>query len=392
MKKLASAIIAITIALSVIGQGVVFAVTPTVPYTYKNVEEEISAIPDSALNFANNTRSGVTATGMTKSEVYDSEKDKNVMKLTFNDKVESSGKSIDVLATLGGLSALLKDNSANTISFDYKVTGASTGNIGIFFVGKDATDFSDNGTKYPAIGIRNAGGIAAFARPNANRAAWYSYVGDSWVSCDSDNTNWNRLTVVIDENGTKITDVYVNGQVATFQNPNGWGLITDGTTAKGEIDKILFNTEGEVSAVKDLAILLDNIKVYPGKIDFTGDNAFEGIWTFDNGLKMTNFGLSDSKGSMIYEVQSDVSVKTKLVNLSENPMKVLVFVSGYNDGMMESVDFKMCNIDLDGEIVIDNENNTLSLDSEKEYDRIQLRILDGENGYPLIEARELVKE
>lgn len=392
MKKIASAIIAMTIALSVIGQGVALAATPTVPYTYKNVEEEIEVIPDSALTFTNNSRSGVTATGMTKSEVYDSDKDKNVMKLTFNDKVDSSGKSIDVLASLDGLSALLKDNSANTISFDYKVTGTSTGNVGMFFVGKSATDLSDNGTKYPAIGIRNAGGIAAFARPAANRAAWYSYVGDSWVSHESDNTQWNRLNIVVDNNGMTITAVYINGQAATFQNPNGWGLITDGTTAKGEIDKILFNTEGAVTAENSLAILLDNIKVYPGKIDFTGDNAFEGIWNFENGLKMTNFGLSNSEGSMIYNVQSDVCVKTKLSNLSENPMKVLVFVSGYKDGMMESVDLKMCNIDAGGEVIIDNVSNTISLDSEKEYDRIQIRILDGENGYPLIEARELKKE
>jgi hypothetical protein len=46
-------------------------------------------------------------------------------------------------------------------------------------------------------------------------------------------------------------------------------------------------------------------------------------------------------------------------------------------------------LDAGGEFVIDNENNALFLDSEKEYDRIQLRILDGESGYPLIEAREL---
>jgi len=52
----------------------------------------------------------------------------------------------------------------------------------------------------------------------------------------------------------------------------------------------------------------------------------------------------------------------------------------------------MCNIDAGGEVIIDNVSNTISLDSEKEYDRIQIRILDGENGYPLIEARELKKE
>ncbi len=389
MKKIASAIIAMTIALSVIGQGVAMAATPTVPYTYKNVEESIEAIPDSALNFTNNTRSGVTATGMTKSFVYDSEKDKEVMQLVFNAKADSTGKSIDVLASLDGLAELLADGSENTISFDYKVTGTSTGNIGMFFVGESATDFSETSTKYPAIGLRNGGGIAAFARPAANRGAWYSYVGDTWVSHDSDNTQWNRLTIVVDSNGTKITKVYINGQVAAFQNPNGWGLITDGTTAMGEIDKILFNTEGEVSGVNDLAILFDNIKVYPGRIDFTGENAFEGTWNFENGLKMKNFGLSDFDGVMISTVQSDVCVKTQLCNLSENPMKVLVFISGYNDGVMESVDFKMCDIDAGGEIDINNISNTLSLDSEKEYDRIQLRILDGESGYPLIEAREL---
>lgn len=392
MRKIVSAIIAMTIALSVIGQGVVLAATPTIPYTYTNIEEEISAIPDSALVLTNNKRSGVTATGMTQSKVYDEEKSKEVMQLVFNNKVDSSGKSIDVLASLDGLAALLKDGSENIISFDYKVTGASMGNIAMFFVGASATDMSETSTKYPAIGIRNAGGIAAFARPMANRGAWYSYVGDSWVSHDSDNTKWNRLTIALDGNGTKITAVYINGQVATFQNPNGFGLITDGTTAKGEIDKILFNTEGEVSEAKDMAILLDNIKVYPGKIDFTGNNAFEGIWNFENGLKMKNFGLADSDGEMIYNVQSDVCVKTKFSNLSENPMKLLVFISGYKDGILKSVDFKMCKIDAGGEIVIDNANNTLSLDSEKEYDRIQLRILDGENGYPLIEARELKKE
>ena len=392
MKKLLSAISVVAIALSVMGQGVAIAATPTVPYIYKNVEESIEAIPDSALTFKNNSRSGVTATGMTKTSVYDEEKGKDVMQLAFKNKVESSGKSIDVLASLDGLADLLTDNSSNTISFEYKVTGTSTGNIAMFFVGEAATDFSETSTKYPAIGIRSNGGIAAFARPNANRGAWYSYVGDSWVSHDSDNTQWNRLTIVVDSNGTKITDIYINGEVATFKNSNGWGLITDGTVVKGEIDKILFNTEGEVSAEKDLAILLDNIKVYPGEIDFTGEKAFMGTWNFENGLEMKNFGLSDSDGVMISDVQSDVCVKTKLCNLSENPMKLLVFISGYNDGALESVDFKMCDLEAGAEIDIDNINNTLSLDNEQEYDRIQLSIVDGESGYPLIESRELIKE
>lgn len=233
-------------------------------YEVTDPESSVSVVADNALTFTNNQRSGVTATGMTKSEVYDSEKNKNVMKLTFNEKANTSGVATDVLASLDGLAALMKDGSANTISFDYKVTGTLVGNIAMFFVGASATDLSDNGTKYPAIGLRNKGGIAAFARPNANRAKWYDYVGDKWISQDSDNKQWNRLTIAVDENGTKITAVYINGQAATFQNPNGWGLITDGTTAKGEIDKILFNTEGAVTAENSLAILLDNIKVYEG--------------------------------------------------------------------------------------------------------------------------------
>jgi len=233
-------------------------------YEVADPEASVPVIADNALTFTNNSRSGVNATGMTKSEVYDSEKNKNVMKLTFNEKANTSGVATDVLASLDGLAALMKDGSANTISFDYKVTGTLVGNIAMFFVGASATDLSDNGTKYPAIGLRNKGGIAAFARPNANRAKWYDYVGDKWISQDSDNKQWNRLTIAVDENGTKITAVYINGQATTFQNPNGYGLITDGVTNKGEIDKILFNTEGAVTAENGLAILLDNIKVYEG--------------------------------------------------------------------------------------------------------------------------------
>ena len=104
---------------------------------------------------------------------------------------------------------------------------------------------------------------------------------------------------------------------------------------------------------------------------------------------MKNCGISGSDGAMLSAVRSDAYVKTQLSNLSEAPMKILVFISGYNDGVMESVDLKLCNIAAGDEFTIDTASNTISLDPEKEYDRIQLRILDGESGYPLIEAREL---
>lgn len=265
-KRILAMMVVLTIVMSCMMTGVSANASLGLSENYDIVDLEslVPVVAENALTFTNNTRSGVVATGMTKSEVYDNEKGKNVMKLSFNEKANTAGAATDVLSSLDGLASLMKDGSANTISFDYKVAGTMAGNIAMFFVGADATDLSDNGTKYPAIGLRNAGGIAAFARPNANRTKWYDYVGDKWISQDSDNKQWNRLTIAVDENGTKITAIYINGKATTFQNPNGWGIITDGTTAKGEIDKILFNTEGAVTADNGLAILIDNVKVYEG--------------------------------------------------------------------------------------------------------------------------------
>ena len=122
---------------------------------------------------------------------------------------------------------------------------------------------------------------------------------------------------------------------------------------------------------------------------FISDEAGNDVFVHYSGLVMEGFGLCDSDGKMIDDVQSDVYAKTKLSNTSENPMKLLVLVTGYKDGMIESADFGSYSIDIGGEVLLDNENNPLFLDTGKEYDRIQLSVLDGEEGYPLIEAREL---
>ena len=56
-------------------------------YDVTDPESVVNVVADDALTFTNNERSGITATGMTKSLVYDSEKGKNVMSLAFNEKV-----------------------------------------------------------------------------------------------------------------------------------------------------------------------------------------------------------------------------------------------------------------------------------------------------------------
>ena len=263
-KSFFASMAAISMLMSFATQVSVQATTSELNETYAvtDPESSVPAIADNALTLTTQSRSGITVTGMTQSTVYDEEKGRNVMQLKFNEKNNSS--NTDVCATLDGLAALLADGSANTISFDYKVTGSTDGQIGMFFVGTQTTDFSDYQTKYPAIGLRNGGGIVAFARMTGNRNGWYNYVsGTGWLSHDSDNKQWNRLTLAVDDTGKKITSVYINGQ-STRLVTNSDGNIANGTTAMGEIDKILFNANGNVTAASNLAILFDNIKVYQG--------------------------------------------------------------------------------------------------------------------------------
>ena len=242
-------------------------------YTAEDPESAISVIAEDALTLQNGSMQNVTTTGMTKGKAYDSEKDKIVTKMAFNAKAEGIEVSTapDVVAGLEGLAMLLKDGVANTVSFDYKIVGASSGNVGIFF----SDNIAAYGVNDRSVGIMlgNKSGINAIASTPTNRktGSWNEYaknVSQYRRQQDANNRQWNRLTLSFDATGKHITTVYLNGKLVVDNITNPYSSI------KNEINAILFTTAHEVSETKDLAVLMDNFKVYEGAPKFVDTTVF----------------------------------------------------------------------------------------------------------------------
>lgn len=378
-----------TVLLSLTGQGTALAAKPNVEYTYCNTEEGIPVVPDSDLVLTNSSKiDGIKVTGMTDGYVYDNAKGKEVRCIGFNKKPagENTKGSTAVRASLDGFAKYMIGPDINTISFDYKLSGPSDGALGMF-MGANVDDYGDQ--LDTAILIGNKTGINIRPKVNRNEVSdWYAFAINKWegtIEATPNNREWNRLTIEVNKKNGDVTG-YINGEYFSFDTNTGTNA-----NPPTDMNSFLFQTAAGIENDGDLSILLDNIKVYPGKTKYTTDSAYEGIWSFTNGLVLDGFGFANSAGEMIAEVQSDVCAKTTLSNQSEKEMKTLLLMSGYKDGVMESVDLKMCIIDAGASLVIDNDKNTLSLNPAVEYDRIQLRILDGESGYPLIESREISK-
>lgn len=377
------------VLLPLTGQGTALAAKPTVEYTYCNAEEAIPVVPDSDFVLINSSKiDGIKVTGMTDGYVYDNAKGKDVRCIGFKKKPagENTKGAAVVRASLDGFAKYMTDPDINTISFDYKLSGPSDGALGMF-MGANVDDYGDQ--LDTAILIGNKTGINVRPKINRNEVSdWYAFAINKWegtIEATPNNREWNRITIEINKKNGEVSS-YLNGEFFSFDTNTGHGA-----NPPTDMNSFLFQTAAGIENDGDLSILFDNIKVYPGKTKYTSDSAYEGKWSFATGLVLDGFGFANSAGEMITEVQSDVCVKTTLSNQSEKEMKALLFMSGYKDGVMESVDLKMCIIDAGASLVIDNDENTIALNPEKEYDRIQLRILDGESGYPLIESREISK-
>jgi len=258
-------------------------------YEAVNPEADIPVVEADALTLTNGTINNVICTGMTKSEVYDREKGRNVMKLSFNPKTEGTQKANaeDVAASLGGFSALLKDGVANTISFDYKIIGSSTGNVGIFL---SDTICYDTGKDRVGLLLGNSGGMSVQPRSVSNRVTgsenWNCYptVHGKWGrQLDSDNRQWNRITFAVDNTGKKVTEAYLNGEQGTTANGTSMNPIAKQWNALDtEIDALLFNTAGEVTDTSDLAVLIDNIRVYEGAPQLADTSAITSALILEN--------------------------------------------------------------------------------------------------------------
>ena len=366
----------------------VFAeVEPTVNYEYVSAEDAIEPLSNEDLVLKNSQKvNGTTISGMTESYVYDEEKGKEVRSLGFNKKSFGQNKagSTDVRAALEGFSKFMTDSRINTMSFDYKIAGTSEAHIGLFLV-KNAEDYGN--WLDPAILMGNSQNANMRWKVNRNTGAadWYTYTYYAPVQeVNCNNREWNRLTIEINKVTGDITG-YMNG-VEFSHDPaqSNYNLPTD-------MNAITFQTAGEVAADGDLAFLIDNIKVYPGEMKL-GQNTGEGVWKFETGLNLEGFGIAEADGSFIETIQSEHFVKTTLSNTTEAPMSVIIFISGYKDGIMESVGAKKIEIQPGEKFIVYNENNVISLDSQKSYDRIQLTILDGDEGFPLMNSVEFSAE
>lgn len=299
----------LSMVMSCVGGISAGAVSTELHETYEVTDPEAAIPTVSADSFAltNGTIEKVTCTGMTKGEVYDSEKGKNVMKLSFNPKAEGTRSTTapDVVASLDGFSALLKDGVANTISFDYKITGTSTGNVGIFL---SDTMICDTGHNRLGAILANSGGMSVRSKCVTNRITtienwnYYAQVCDKWHrQMDSDNRQWNRITFAVDSTGKIVTDTYLNGEWGADANknsmittgaPEGYGTLTNSnpsTPLEGEINSLLFNTAGAVDETQDLAVLIDNIRVYEGAPKLADTSAVASALTLVNDTSNTAF-------------------------------------------------------------------------------------------------------
>ena len=356
MKHRIALIIAIAMLLSVAGQSIAMAATPNVEYTF---ERKLNEGSETVWDYTEKDLSFGTGTHLYEKALDDGHGDVLVM-------ASASTNAITVLEPVIQWPA----SEIAYVSFDF-MPKSTDYPIGVDFQGVNKNPcgitFNING----GMLIMGQGWLGSLMPVSvADIDKWHAdkvykpFNADEWINIKVVNNQKDKTMSFY------VNDVLFKTEPTVLDNLNHMRIVQ-------------YNNNKNVQKGTEM-LYIDNVKV--------GILSYEEKWSFANGLVMENFGICDSDGKMISEVQSDANVKTKLSNTSENPMKLLVFVSGYKDGVMESVDLKMCNIDAGGELAIDNANNTLSLDSEKEYDRIQLRILDGENGYPLIEACELIKE
>ena len=383
--------IMMTAVMAMSASSTVFAeVIPTVNYEYLSAEEAISEISKEELVLANSSKvNGSTIIGMTESTVYDAEKNKDVRSFNFNKKAEGANKagSADVRAVLSGFAKYMTDETVNTISFDYKITGESQGHIGMFLV-NGAEDFGEQVDPGVLIGNTNNANIQWKINRNTGGSDWYSYARNFYehtIEVTTDNRQWNRITLEINKKTGDVTG-YMNGELFSY-DPVAENKAVNPPT---DMDSIAFQTAGLVANDGDLAILLDNIKVYPGKMKYS-KNANDGVWRFETGLDVESFGIADADGEFINSVQSEHYVKTTLSNTTDEVMNVLIFISGYDRGIMESVDAKKIEIQPGEKFIIDNENNSMYLNNEQEYEKVQLSILDGV-GYPLMNPIEIITE
>lgn len=296
-----------SMVMSCMGGITAVAVSTELHEAYEVVDPEaaIPVISPESFTLTNGNIEGLTCTGMTKGEVFDSEKGKNVMKLSFNPKAAGSGvaDAPNVAASLDGFADLLVDGAKNTISFDYKITGSSDGNVGIF-----VSDQMRYHTDIHRVGawLRNSGGMCVYKGTALNSVNnvnnWNIWIGDAnwnWTKqLDSDNKHWNRLTFVVDETGKKILHSYLNGEhgvsknetdMITPKDDEGAIDLTSGLYAaqqyvslESEVNSLFFNTAGAVDETHDLAVLIDNIRVYEGEPTFADTSAVTSALTLEN--------------------------------------------------------------------------------------------------------------
>lgn len=307
--------VVLSMVMSCMGGITAVAVSTELHEAYEVVDPEaaIPVISPESFTLTNGNIEGLTCTGMTKGEVFDSEKGKNVMKLSFNPKAAGSGvaDAPNVAASLDGFADLLVDGAKNTISFDYKITGSSDGNVGIF-----VSDQMRYHTDIHRVGawLRNSGGMCVYRGTALNSVNnvnnWNIWIGDAnwnWTKqLDSDNKHWNRLTFVVDETGKKILHSYLNGEhgvsknetdMITPKDDEGAIDLTSGLYAaqqyvslESEVNSLFFNTAGVVDETNDLAVLIDNIRVYEGEPTFADTSAVESALTLANDTSAAVYG------------------------------------------------------------------------------------------------------
>jgi len=350
--RIKASVTAMAMLLTLTGQGVAMAATPTVEYTYeRELTEELNTLWD----YTEKDLSFGTGTHLYEKKLDDTHGDVLVM-------ASASTNATTILTP----TIQLPVADISYISFDFMPKSAEYP-IGIDLLGINSK---------PCGICFNINGLLLMGQ---------GWIGNLVATTEADINKWQSHT----KYGAFNANEWVNIKIVNDQKEKEISFYVDGVLFKTEstaLDHfksmriVQYNAQKNVQKGTEM-LYIDNVKI--------GTASDKEKWSFANGLVMEGFGLCDSDGKMIDDVQSDVYAKTKLSNTSENPMKLLVLVTGYKDGMIESADFGSYSIDIGGEVLLDNENNPLFLDTGKEYDRIQLSVLDGEEGYPLIEAREL---